>query len=71
MPSPVDPSRRTALADRLKAALLFGTAYAVERDTIDLEGVAWRLTPYPRHKPLIQAIRAGECGPYQETTDRV
>lgn len=70
MPSPVDPSRRTALADRLKAALLFGTAFAVERNTIDLQGVTWRLASYPRLKPLIRDIEAGEYGPYQETDER-
>lgn len=70
MPSPVDPSRRTALAEALNDLAYFATADAVDAGAVDLEEVVYRLTYCDGDEELAQAIRAGEYGPYQETGER-
>jgi hypothetical protein len=69
MPSPVDPSRRRALAAALHDLAYFATADAVAAGTVDLKEVVYRLTCCDGDEELAQAIEAGEYGPYQETDE--
>lgn len=77
MPSPVDPSRRTALADALEAARMDSLACEVEaRQAEDLQAIVARITVcghiverewwWQNGKPLVRAIEAGHYGPWQK-----
>ena len=70
MPSPVDPSRRTALARALNQLDYVATAIEVEAGTVDLEEVVYRLTCCDGDEELAQAIEAGKYGPYRESDQR-
>jgi hypothetical protein len=79
VPSPVDPSRRTALVRALNQAEMYFTAHKVSTGQVtDLGLVDQRLAEeflqrdddawWNDHaEPLVKAIEAGKYGPYQES----
>jgi hypothetical protein len=71
VPSPVDPSRRTALVRALNQAEMYDLAHEVSTGQVtDLEEVVARLSLCGGDETLAQAIQAGAYGTYQETDER-